>query len=83
MDNDAGSIFNTIGKSLLLRRTKDQIKSENGGDADVPDIPEKTIEQVFIDLSDEEKRVYEHLFDFARCRFILYYFHYLGYPYKK
>jgi SNF2 family DNA or RNA helicase len=59
---DSTTRLSTIGKSLILRRTKAEI-GETGGD--VPSIPPKTVKEVKVKLSDEERKVYDHLRKFA------------------
>jgi len=54
--------LHTIGKSLILRRTKAEV-GEVGGD--VPSIPPKTVTDIPITLSHAERQVYDHLHEFA------------------
>ncbi|CAL8115364.1 unnamed protein product [Orchesella dallaii] len=53
----------TIGKALILRRTKTEVESMGGN---VKSIPPKTVEIIELELSPEEKRVYEHLTLYAQ-----------------
>ena len=56
--------MNTLVKSLLLRRTKDQ-KSSVTGDNIVPLPPKETVMHE-IKLKDEERKVYEEVFSFSK-----------------
>ena len=56
--------MNTLVKSLLLRRTKDQ-KSNITGDKIVPLPPKETVMHE-IKLKDEERKVYDEVFSFSK-----------------
>lgn len=54
--------FETIGKALLLRRTKAEVASLS----DIEPLPTKHIEDVRVQLSEAEEPVYKCLFDYAK-----------------
>ncbi|CAL8124728.1 unnamed protein product [Orchesella dallaii] len=58
--------LHTIGKALLLRRTKEEVTLMGGN---VRDIPPKVVEIVEVDLSQAERSVYDHLMLFAQTMF--------------
>jgi SNF2 family DNA or RNA helicase len=53
--------FNIIGKALILRRTKEEVKGRGG-----PDIPPKTVIDIELELSGEEQEVYDHIEAYAK-----------------
>lgn len=63
---DARDRLHILGKALLLRRTKVEVADAGGN---IPNIPEKAVEIIELDLSEEEKRVYEYLKQIARSTF--------------
>lgn len=59
---EAQQRLQTIGKALILRRTKEEVQSVGGN---VRKIPPKSIEIVQVELNQAEKRVYDHLMRFS------------------
>ncbi|CAB4066414.1 TTF2 [Lepeophtheirus salmonis] len=62
--------MNTLIKSLLLRRTKDQ-KSSTTGNA-IVDLPKKTIIEHSIKLKENEQKVYDKVFSLSQSAMINY-----------
>ena len=56
--------LNLLVQSLLLRRTKDQIDKNTG--KSLVELPEKTVVQHSLSLSQEERQVYDRIFTFSR-----------------
>ncbi len=56
--------LNTLVKSLMLRRTKDQKSSVTG--EEIVSLPSKTVEFHRMKLNDEERKVYDEVFSFSR-----------------
>ncbi|ODM96360.1 Transcription termination factor 2 [Orchesella cincta] len=63
---EAQDRLHTIGKALILRRTKEEVKAMGGN---VGTIPPKVVETIEIDLTEAEQRVYDHLMQFAQAMF--------------
>ncbi|CAL8093321.1 unnamed protein product [Orchesella dallaii] len=63
---EAQERLHTIGKALILRRTKTEVEAMGGN---VRKIPPKEVETIELDLTEEEKRVYDHLMKFAKAMF--------------
>ena len=56
--------MDTMVKCLLLRRTKSQKSALTG--KDLVELPAKRVQEHRIDLSQEERRVYQEVFSFAQ-----------------
>ncbi|ODM98618.1 Transcription termination factor 2, partial [Orchesella cincta] len=63
---EAQDRLHTIGKALILRRTKTEVEAMGGN---VRAIPPKTVETIELDLNEAETRVYDHLMKFAQSMF--------------
>lgn len=59
---EAQQRLQTIGKALILRRTKEEVQAVGGN---VRRIPPKTIEIIKVELTPAEKRVYDHLMKYS------------------
>lgn len=62
--------LNTLVKSLLLRRTKDQKSAVTG--KEIVWLPPKTVEEHNITLTDQERKVYDRVFSFSQQAMINY-----------